>query len=308
LSEFQLEKSTWEALIPLVMSAINSSPTVRLSGRSPREVFMGEKSKSILEEIVDTESEEDISLKDWPEKLEEILEALEKDYNEMLDSVKINLEEEEVPEYELFEPGDLILYAIRPSAATGKLDHKWRGPMVVEKRESSHAYRIRDPLTNKEWIAHPARILLFQRGGDPEVYKYQRVAISDHFKLAEISDMWQDEENPDSFRVAVKWSGDHSWVESTEDAQVVEEKYPRKFAKFMEVNEETQVVRDFNRKCSLGKGRKCRGDPTSQDTNQQKEPSKQKNSDVESNEASRIRYPRKAKDKHRFFPKKKNTD
>jgi hypothetical protein len=93
LSEFQLPIEQWQSVLALAMSAINGSPTSRLGGKTPREVFMGPSNPDILASIVSPSELKVISAEEWSMKQKEVIEDLVKSWNEVCDSLKEKVEE-----------------------------------------------------------------------------------------------------------------------------------------------------------------------------------------------------------------------
>jgi hypothetical protein len=240
------------------MSVINGTPTVRLLGKSPREIFCGAKANDILTTVVDQSNLEVVDKRDWPKRFEGILSTFRRGWEEMISEVKTKNKDGEPVEAnaELFVREDLVMFALSPAESVEKLSRKWTGPMVVKKRNSQHSYTLWDPFEKKEFEAHPGRMRIFNYDGDPEDFNGQRLALSDEFRLVGVSDLRQDQVTKE-FTFEVKWSGEKFSNNTTEDACNVLDLYPEITGKFMEKNSKKPIVKLF-REHLLGKRGECR--------------------------------------------------
>lgn len=143
LSEFQMEQKDWPLLVPLVQSVLNHSPSRRLSGYAPIEIFCNHKRCNPLDFIFNPDEDRFLHTRMSAVQIQELhhnlSESLALIHKEVL-SEKKKLRDQSrksmnkgrrLTFLEKFSEGDYVLFADVRKGAGNKLGGIWDGPFVI---------------------------------------------------------------------------------------------------------------------------------------------------------------------------------
>ena len=267
----KLKESDWPYLLPIVMGAINSSPSVRLADKSPREVFMGlDQFNPVhliyaphLKHIQDIPVDGDI-IREKVARLKEHLDSLHARVDVSTERKrKANRKQllrrhrtdprfkrhnkrrrdtddlDMVDDVDLivdFQVGDMVMVAVPERPSSHKLQAKWRGPYQVVRTINDSVYEVQHLVTHKLTEAHIRRIK-FSCDAELDIV----VQLTDHISQQETScyeveDIcaWQYNDEAMQHEVQVKWLGFSEHENTWENIETMHEDVPALVLRYIE--------------------------------------------------------------------------
>jgi hypothetical protein len=163
MSEWRLGPDEWPCLVPIIMMAINITPSARLGGKSPWEFRFGRAPPHPLDVIltptlagVVSEQVEVSYVLEQAKQLQASIEGMHRDV--VPDEERSHVKDKLHTQYVNWELGDFVLVARVSKAARNKLVANWRGPMKVVDTVNEWVYRVKDIITGHEMVVHAERL------------------------------------------------------------------------------------------------------------------------------------------------------
>jgi transposase InsO family protein len=162
ISEFRIQLKQWPLLIPLMMHAINFSPSQRLHGYPPAMVFGGFTTNQNIDMIFAKQEfrSSKLSFEELSQQVTDLKEAFDKLHK------KIDSFESRRGNYKVlrnrpnFDEGDFVMFATRRNETGPSRRSKpcWTGPYKVVECVSDWEYIIQHLVTEEKFSAHCARL------------------------------------------------------------------------------------------------------------------------------------------------------
>ena len=268
----KLKFQDWPFFLPMIMGILNSSPSVRLDGKSPREVFMGlEQYNPVhliyaprLGHISDVPLEKGNILAQV-EKLQDSLAALHVRVDVSTERIRLANRKQfarrhrKNPRYKRnhkkaeglppqadivedvdlkvdFQVGDFVMVAIPERPSSHKLEAYWRGPYRVMRTITELVYEVQHLGTMKLSEAHTRRIKFFC-DGELDV----SVALTDHIMdqestlyTVEAIERWRYNREKMAYEVKIKWLGFSALENTWELLTIMHEDVPAVVLEFLD--------------------------------------------------------------------------
>eukprot|EP00737_Agarophyton_chilense_P000533 gb/GEZJ01000595.1/.p1 GENE.gb/GEZJ01000595.1/~~gb/GEZJ01000595.1/.p1 ORF type:complete len:370 (-),score=37.03 gb/GEZJ01000595.1/:420-1529(-) len=219
LSEFQLSRSAWPSVLPLVQSALNNSSTRRLNRRCTLTVFTGLPKDTPLLAIVRDGTVKSVKSVDEAKKkalldAEQVQKAMLKLHRECAErsakqrksAVDSNNRRTGIRPIN-FSEGDFVLRGLLQNHTRSKLKLKWHGPFRVTLCRDNYVLEMKDLLTGKKDWVHGRR-LMFCRNKifalAQEIEDHLPYQANELLTVQEFTDIQQKHGN---IQLLVKWKG-----------------------------------------------------------------------------------------------------
>lgn len=229
--EFRLELDQWPSLIPLVVSSMNFSPSSRLDGLSPVEVFLGIKPTSPLDSVFHPD------LKSLLSPSSPTPDVVSRWVRSLRASLRRNSERVQLPKSFHadrrgkasakprpgvvpvdFSVGDWVLVALSPGERRSKLLAAWKGPYQVVDTVSSLVFMVKNPVSNAVSQVHACRLKRYaDKTMDLTVPMKELISsVNGRFDVASILDHRRVSSPSVAFELLVSWVGFESVCDSWE--------------------------------------------------------------------------------------------
>ena len=167
LSDFRLSRFEWPSLVSLVVSVINSSPSARLAGLSPVQVFLGRTPSHPLDFVFLPTGK---SFSDTPPSNDALLahftclqKSLQDLHARVVGAPKRRGKGTAAKTHPfLFTVGDWVFVAYAGKQRAGKLQAAWHGPHeIVGLSASPLVFLVKNPSTNATSFVHASRLRFY---------------------------------------------------------------------------------------------------------------------------------------------------
>jgi transposase InsO family protein len=216
-SEWQMPFTQWPRLLPVAQWAVNATPSRRLAGASPFEVFLGRAPARALDVVLQREIELNTVALTAPEvraALQGLTDALA-DMHKKVDHIAMSRPRsapapravEQTPNFDI---GDLVLVAKVPGKRPSKLSPNWSGPerVVGFIPDSGHLVYAVQNLRDKSVSNVHARRLKFYCDGDLNL----TVALRDVINVAASHDRYYVDQLLDHRKEDGEWMFQVQWL------------------------------------------------------------------------------------------------
>ena len=249
-TEFKLAVDDWPSLVPLVQSAINSSPSSVLGGLSPAQVFMGRKHKHALDSVFSKQLLKLSDVRVTPRKLRKLtrglLRALATSHDHVAATPGRRGRKQEsrpgVREVD-FSVGDWVLVALPAGRSRSKLMACWKGPYLVLQEVNPLVFRVEHPVTKAVSVVHACRIKRYADSElsltEPMLELAARTPLG-HWNVDHLKEVRVAEDPDDAFEFLVAWEGLTDEHDSWHQIRTILEDVPdlvRSFVEALDVEE-----------------------------------------------------------------------
>lgn len=266
----------WPYMLPSVMSVINSTPSERLGGLAPKEVYMGlpkynpftvlysqnlndvaEMPLDVAEfqNSVDTLRESLDQMHAHIERTKEVRQAQNQDQSDtnrarIRRAAELGKRVRDLKGTDLipnFSPGDYVLVAIPKTTKQHKLHAVWRGPYRIVRAVTDYVYEVEHLVTNDVTECHIARMKFYadsELDVDVPALKDEitrEKSVFSNYDVENFVDHKYDRERME-YVVLVRWHGfseaENTWESITE----IYEQVPATLLKYLREQPQTEMV------------------------------------------------------------------
>ncbi len=220
LSEFQLPRSAWTQVLPIVQSVLNNTILTRLANRCPLTAFTGlpqdnplnsvkcQLGKKLVFRTVDSIQS---AQREYIEALQNSLEGIHKDIAQMTNKKRKSAIESHNRKTHIrpinFTDGDYVLRGVVQGKSGRKPSLKWHGPFRVVECRSNYIFVIEDLLTGEREEAHGRRLRFFRNSSFNVTEELRHHLAYQKGELLIVEEFTGIRRKGTEFELRVKWRG-----------------------------------------------------------------------------------------------------